>query len=63
MTTKNSDALDGILTQIVKKHLRIDSLEPQNRDALDFHDCHITQIKKALVDAFNAGLEQGKSKK
>ena len=63
MTTKSNESLDGILTQIVKKHLRIDSLEPQNRDALDFHDCHITQIKKALVDAFEAGVAQGKGKK
>ena len=44
-----------VLARIAKTHLYIDTLEAQGRDGLDFHDCHVNQIKAALQDAWECG--------
>jgi hypothetical protein len=51
--------LDQLLEAIAKKHLRIATLRPRNRDRLDFYDCGVVQIKDALEAAFKAGMEVG----
>ena len=47
------------LSAIAKKTLFIDTLERQGSDSLDFHDLSVWQIKKALLDAYQAGHRQG----
>lgn len=44
-----------IIDQIAKKHLRIDTLQEQKSDALDFHDLAVWSIEAALKAAFEAG--------
>lgn len=43
------------LEDIAKKYLSIDTLETRRSDSLDFHDCSIWGIKKALEAAYEAG--------
>jgi hypothetical protein len=40
---------------IARERLGIASLEPRNRDRLDFHDLHVTAIEAALHAALEAG--------
>jgi hypothetical protein len=49
------NATDATLTKIARDILLIDTLEAQNRDALDFHDLSVWQINAALQAAFDAG--------
>lgn len=57
MTPKNK--LDELLTAIAKKHLRFETLEERKSDSLDFQECSVWCVKRALEAAFNAGLEVG----
>ncbi len=45
------------IEQIAKKHLMIETLEPQNSDSSDFHDCAVWSIKAALESAYEAGRQ------
>ena len=45
---------------IAREHLRIGTLRPRNRDSLDFHDCGVVSILKALQAAYEAGRSNGK---
>lgn len=46
-----------IVENIAKRIFRIETLETRNRDALDFHDVSVWQIKDALTMAYKSGLE------
>jgi hypothetical protein len=52
-----------IFATIARINFRIESLDVQNRDSLDFHEVHVLDIKKALRDAFQAGARSVKSTK
>ena len=43
------------LQEIARKHLRIETLETQKSDRLDFHDVAVWSIEAALKAAFEAG--------
>lgn len=47
----------NILSGVAKTYLRIETLDVRNRDCYDFYDCHVANIEKALVDAYNKGYE------
>lgn len=49
--------LDSLLESIAKEHLRIDTLEAQNSDSLDFHEVSVWGLKAALEQAYKAGKE------
>jgi Family of unknown function (DUF6900) len=42
---------------IAKNHLNIPTLRARNSDSLDFHDCGVWQIKKALEEAYAEGFQ------
>jgi len=46
-----------ILNEIAKQTLGIETLETQNADFLDFHDCAVWAIREALALAYLAGIE------
>ena len=46
---------DQIFEMIVKEHLDIETLKTRNSDSLDFHDCSVWGIKKALQAAYDLG--------
>lgn len=50
---------DAELAAIAKKHLHLSSLAERGRDHLDFHDCHVVGIKRALEAAYEAGRKAG----
>lgn len=56
-TRKTREAsLNELLAAIAKEHLpQIETLEPRNRDCLDFVDCYVGSIKAALKAAYEAG--------
>ena len=48
--------LDELLAAIAKKRLNIETLETRNSNDLDFYNCSVWEIKKALETAFNADV-------
>lgn len=52
--------IDKLLSEIAKRELGIDTLETQNSDSLDFHDCSVWSIKDALKAAYEAGKQEAK---
>lgn len=44
-----------IYESIAQRTLGIRTLKPQNSDAADFHDLHVTAIKQALEAAYTRG--------
>lgn len=57
-----SNKVDQILKNIAKDELGLETLELRNSNSLDFHDLSVSEIKKALLEAFKAGFELGKAK-
>ena len=49
-----------LLTRIAHTVLRIETLESQGSDRLDFHDVSVESLREALEAAYNAGIEQGR---
>ncbi len=47
----------ALIARIARMTLDIPTLETRKRDRLDFHDCAVWQIKKALECAYEAGLK------
>ena len=47
---------DKIIDQIARDQLRIESLQERGMDRLDFHEVHVTSLKEALMQAFDAGF-------
>lgn len=48
-----------MIKKIAKEVLRIATLEVQNSDSLDFHDCGVISIKEALDKAYREGHKAG----
>jgi hypothetical protein len=40
---------------IAARLLDIETLTPQNRDRLDFHEIHVTPLRRAMEEAWKAG--------
>lgn len=60
MTKATEKNLDKILLQIAKQHMRLETLEEQKSDRLDFVEVHVSAIKDALMAAYKAGQSAGK---
>ena len=60
MTTLNED-FNRLLEKIAKDNIGLETLETRKSDDLDFHDVAVWSIKKALQDAFIAGMTVGNS--
>lgn len=43
------------VTDIARRYLHIETLEEQNSDRLDFHECSVVALRDALTEAFNIG--------
>lgn len=52
-------ARDAELLEIAQRQFRIETLETQNWDRLDFHDVAVWAIRAALEEAFEAGRRAG----
>lgn len=48
---------DTVIETIARVHLGIETLDSRGRDALDFHDVSVWQIKAALEAAYLAGAK------
>jgi hypothetical protein len=63
--TAYPDAFDHKVTvdfeAIARECLGIETLALRNRDHLDFHDCSVTGIKRALERAYAAGVADATS--
>ncbi len=46
-----------ILLEIARRHLFVGTLEEQKSDRLDFHNVSVMGIKKALEEAYKAGVD------
>ena len=44
-----------VLDEIARKLLDIESLKPQGRDRLDFHEIHVSRLQRAMEEAWKAG--------
>jgi hypothetical protein len=56
ITQETREVFQKILTGIAQKNLDIETLETRKSDDLDFHDVAVWGIKRALEDAFIAGM-------
>lgn len=54
-------ARDTQLLEIAQRQFRIETLETQHWDRLDFHDVAVWAIRAALEEAFEAGRRAGPS--
>lgn len=52
---------DQIIKSIAELVLHIRNLETRNSDRMDFHEVHVAQLKRALEEAFEAGVTAGRS--
>ena len=52
---------DAELLAIAQRQFRIETLETQSWDRLDFHDVAVWSIRAALEEAFEAGRRAGAS--
>ena len=57
--------MEETVKKIAKVHLRIDNLDEQGSDRLDFHELHVLSIRDALNAAYKRGaidatIEAGK---
>ena len=50
---------DAQLREIAQRQFRLETLETQNWDRLDFHDVAVWAIRAALEEAFEAGRRAG----
>lgn len=57
ITKETKEVLQKILTGIAQKNFpSVETLETRNSDSLDFHDVSVGCIRRALEDAFIAGM-------
>jgi len=50
---------DKLIELIAKEELGIVTLKVRKSDRLDFHECSVTSIKKALQRAYDIGCTDG----
>lgn len=60
MTSISKD-FSRLIESIAKKHMEIGTLETRNSDNLEFHQVSSLSIKRALEEAFIAGMTVGNS--
>lgn len=57
---ENKELMNKILTGIAQKNFtNVETLETRKSDDFDFHDVAVWEIRKALEDAFIAGMTTG----
>lgn len=49
-------AVDAMLLKIAVERFNVTTLEAQHSDSLDFHDVHVSAMRKALAEAYTAGV-------
>lgn len=54
----NRTAQEQQITEIARKVLGLETLEPRGSDRLDFHELSVWQIRKALEAAYRAGWQE-----
>lgn len=54
-----NDEINEQLEEIARKCLKIETLEEQKSDDLDFHEVAVWQVKTALETAFIKGFARG----
>jgi len=59
MKRKHHRGMAGIIEDIAKKELGIQTLEIRRMDSLDFHDVAVWQVRAALEAAYRAGEAAG----
>lgn len=60
ITQETREVFQKILTGIAQKNFpSVKTLETRNSDSLDFHDVSVGCIRRALEDAFIAGMTAG----
>lgn len=52
---------DQIVKSIAELVLKIRNLDVRNSDRLDFREVHVSEVKRALEEAFEAGRVAGRS--
>ena len=52
-------SLPETITAIAEKHLDIGHLEAIGSDREDFREVYVNNLRRALEDAFNAGMKHG----
>jgi hypothetical protein len=52
-------ARDALIFDIAQRRFFIETLEPRNRNRLDFHDVAVWAFRDALKEAFEAGRRAG----
>lgn len=55
-TSLNTEVRDNTIKLISKQFLNIQDLTVKNWDSEDFKDLHVRNIKKALEEAYHAGV-------
>jgi hypothetical protein len=51
------DAIAQELEQIAKKYLLVETLETRNSDDMDFYNVAVWNIKEALLEAYERGID------
>ena len=49
--------LEGILTEIAREELGLETLKERKSDSLDFHELAVWGVKSALEAAYHRGVE------
>jgi len=55
--------MNETINAIALKTLRLETLETRKSDSLDFHERAVWTLKRALEEAYQAGLEAAKAQK
>lgn len=50
---------DEIVLKIAREWLQMEGLTVQNSDRLDFYQLHVSDVKRALKEAYNLGFRKG----
>ena len=61
MPKRNDKHKQQTITHITREVLDLPTLDPRCRDALDFHELSVWQIRQALEQAYEAGRVAGRS--
>ena len=57
-----NETLTREFERIARETLFVDTLETRGRDCLDFPECSVAGLRKALERAYRLGLEEGQKK-
>lgn len=63
MKRKHQQGMAGVIEDIAKKELGIQTLETRKSDSLDFHDVAVWQVRAALEAAYRAGQAAAEAKR